>query len=536
MTIGTLTLYRGIAQGILPTDTIGGFPTDLTNIGVVPIPHTHIPYSIAFFAVLRSSSRVVLHATPLGRAIFAIGAGQEAAFFAGHPRQAHQVLAVRALGDAERRSPACSGRSASRRRATTPASGWSSSSSRSCCSAAISIFGGRGTIARRRARRLPCSAALQTALTADLVPAQDQNIVVGALLVASVIVPNGGDLYRPRARRVCAAPGRAARAAAAPGGERSERASAIFGIGLAAYWPQFDGLRERLEGYQRGHRGRASRALGAEVVSAGLVDTPQGAREAGELLAARARRPRAALHRDLRDLVAGAAGRAGGQGAGRDPQPAADAHARLRGDDDRASGSRTARRAACPELAGAFTRARIPYRTVTGTLLDGDPAWDVLREWVDAAAAVRSLRRARLGFLGHTYPGMLDMYSDFTQVHAQTGAHVEVLEIDDLVERVESATRRRDRAQGRRDPRDVRSRRRRASIRSPTRSRPSIFEWSARVAVGLDRLVDDFALDGLTYYYRGLGGNIAERVGGRTDRRQLAAHRARRPGRPARAT
>ena len=32
-----------------------------------------------------------------------------------------------------------------------------------------------------------------------------------------------------------------------------------------------------------------------------------------------------------------------------------------------------------PELAGAFTRARVPYRTVTGTLLDGDPAWDVAR-------------------------------------------------------------------------------------------------------------------------------------------------------------
>ena len=52
VTIGTLTLYRGIAQGILPTDTIGGFPTYLTNIGVVPIPGTHLPYSIAFFAVL----------------------------------------------------------------------------------------------------------------------------------------------------------------------------------------------------------------------------------------------------------------------------------------------------------------------------------------------------------------------------------------------------------------------------------------------------------------------------------------------------
>ncbi len=41
---------------------------------------------------------------------------------------------------------------------------------------------------------------------------------------------------------------------------------------------------------------------------------------------------------------------------------------------------------------------------------------------------------------------------------------------------------------------------------------PEIFEWSARVAVGLDRLVEDFELDGLTYYYRGVGGNIAARV------------------------
>ena len=52
VTIGTLTLYRGIAQGVLPTDTIGGFPAGLSSIGVTPIPHTHIPYSIAFFGVL----------------------------------------------------------------------------------------------------------------------------------------------------------------------------------------------------------------------------------------------------------------------------------------------------------------------------------------------------------------------------------------------------------------------------------------------------------------------------------------------------
>src|SRR5206468_10369575 len=136
-------------------------------------------------------------------------------------------------------------------------------------------------------------------------------------------------------------------------------------------------------------------------------------------------------------------------------------------------------------IAGAFTRARIPYRTVSGTLVDGDPAWRVLREWLDAARAVSSLRRSRLGFLGHTYPGMLDLYSDFTQVHAQTGAHVEVLEIDELVVRVESA----DAATIERKGKEIRQTFDLAEAGiDPIAGEitPEVFEWSARVAVGLD--------------------------------------------------
>ncbi len=108
---------------------------------------------------------------------------------------------------------------------------------------------------------------------------------------------------------------------------------AVFGIGLAAYWPQFDGLRQRLEQYQRGIERRLEE-MGAEVVSAGLVDTPQAARAAGEALAAGRPRSPARLHGDLRDLVTGPPRRPGGRRAGRRPQPSTDAHGRLRGDDD----------------------------------------------------------------------------------------------------------------------------------------------------------------------------------------------------------
>ena len=78
----------------------------------------------------------------------------------------------------------------------------------------ISIFGGRGTIAGV-VIAVAVLGCLQTALTADLIPAQDQNIVVGVLLVASVIVPNSADLYRRARERWRSAAARRQVAAAA---------------------------------------------------------------------------------------------------------------------------------------------------------------------------------------------------------------------------------------------------------------------------------------------------------------------------------
>ena len=57
----------------------------------------------------------------------------------------------------------------------------------------------------------------------------------------------------------------------------------IFGSGLEAYWEQFTGLRERLEGYRRSVEERIGRW--ATVVSCGLVDTAQKAYAASERFA-----------------------------------------------------------------------------------------------------------------------------------------------------------------------------------------------------------------------------------------------------------
>jgi L-arabinose isomerase len=284
----------------------------------------------------------------------------------------------------------------------------------------------------------------------------------------------------------------------------------VFGIGLAAYWPQFEGLKERIEGYQRRVEERV-RALGGDVVSAGLVDTEQAARAAGDRFAS-----------SQVDLVLCHAVTYATSSTVLPVIQAAKVPALLLGLQPAATleyaevdtGEWLANCAACcvPEIAGALTRARVPYDTVAGTIDDDPRAWTKIGAWVRAAGVARSLRRARLGFMGHTYAGMLDLYSDFTAVHAQLGAHVEVLEIDDLGTRVAAAAG----AEVAAKTAEIRDAFKFADPSADPIAGPVTDEqldWSARVAVGLDTLAADFELDGLTYYYRGADGNEAERLG-----------------------
>jgi len=85
VTIGTLALYRGVATILLGPNTVSNFPTAYTNLGVDAVPFTgnDMTYSTLIFIVLAIIFGVVLHATPFGRSIYAMGASQEAAQFAG---------------------------------------------------------------------------------------------------------------------------------------------------------------------------------------------------------------------------------------------------------------------------------------------------------------------------------------------------------------------------------------------------------------------------------------------------------------------
>ena len=276
----------------------------------------------------------------------------------------------------------------------------------------------------------------------------------------------------------------------------------LFGIGLDAYWPQFKGLKRRLEGYVRVVEGRLARP-GVEVVNLGLVDTPEKAQEAGH-------RFRAAdvdliflyvTTYALSSTVLPVVRRAKVPVIVLNLQPAAAidyAAFNAMGDRTAMTGEWLAHCAACPvpEIASVFTRARIDFHQITGLLHDDPACWSEVDAWIDAARVAHVMAHNRLGLMGHYYGGMLDIYSDLTQHAATFGGHLEIVEVDELaaLRREVSAAQIRKRVAAFRRTFDVQA-----------DCPPAELERAARTSVALDRLVKEHALGSLAYYYMGTG-------------------------------
>jgi len=83
VTIGTLALYRGIAQIILTERGVSGFPDWYQSIGFGTIDGTPIPWSSIIFILFFIGFAIFLHATHWGRALYAIGNNRETVRFSG---------------------------------------------------------------------------------------------------------------------------------------------------------------------------------------------------------------------------------------------------------------------------------------------------------------------------------------------------------------------------------------------------------------------------------------------------------------------
>ncbi|GGG75200.1 L-arabinose isomerase [Parapedobacter pyrenivorans] len=276
----------------------------------------------------------------------------------------------------------------------------------------------------------------------------------------------------------------------------------LFGIGLDVYWSQFEGLKDRLSSYlQQVHH--QLEGDGIDVINLGLIDSVDKAMDAGHSfrradvdiiflhvttyalsatvlpLVQRARipviilnlAPKAAIDYDYFNGL---------------------------GSRHRMTGEWLAYCSACPvpELVNVFKRSGIRCHQVTGLLNEDDRCWAEVSEWIEAAKVANMMAHNRLGVMGTYYSGMLDIYTDMTLQLATFGGHIEHLEVDELSALRKAVTQQQVTA-------------RVADFEAAFDVQPDCsqheLERAARTSLALDRLVANYKLGSLAYYYKGRG-------------------------------
>jgi len=276
----------------------------------------------------------------------------------------------------------------------------------------------------------------------------------------------------------------------------------LYGIGLDTYWPQFEGLKDRLLGYLSIVEDKLARP-GVEIVNIGLIDNPEAAFEAGH----RFRREDVdiiflyvstyALSHTVLPVVQRA--KVPVIILNLSPETAIDyKNFNKMGDRVAMTGEWLAHCSACPvpEIANVFNRTGISFYQVTGMLHDDPECWDEIDDWIDAAKVADTMFHNRLGLMGHYYGGMLDIQTDLTLQVATFGGHMEHIEVDELsaMRRAVTAEQIAQKVVEIRELFDI-----------DNECSPEDIASAAQTSVALDTLVAERKLGSLAYYYMGSG-------------------------------
>ncbi|MDP9038718.1 MAG: arabinose isomerase [Acidobacteriota bacterium] len=276
----------------------------------------------------------------------------------------------------------------------------------------------------------------------------------------------------------------------------------LVGLGLEAYWEQFEGLQQRLEGYLDSVQKRIA-APSRTVINLGLIDSID--------------KGIAASHRcrveDIDILLVYVTTYAlssvllpvlRGRGLpilllNLQPTAAIDYPVFNRATDRVAmTGEWLAYCNSCPvpEICNVMRRLDIPFHQVTGMLQDDPDCWNEIDEWLRAGEVVHALEHSRLGLMGHYYTGMLDVATDLLQISGCFGLNIEMLEVDEL-SRLRRGVEERT-LQGKisdlREFFDV----------DPECTEDDLAA-AARTAIALEQFAAAHSLSMMAYYYKGIG-------------------------------
>ncbi|MDR1565827.1 MAG: L-fucose/L-arabinose isomerase family protein [Treponema sp.] len=275
----------------------------------------------------------------------------------------------------------------------------------------------------------------------------------------------------------------------------------LFGVGHAIYWSQFEGLLNNLMKYHNDLK--ALLPPDVEIVDYGMVDTSEKAfsvlqdmRAGGldllfcNMLTYATSSTFAPIIRDIGVPVVLAA---------LQPRSAMDytiASTFMQLENDNIC--------SVPEFTGVAIRmGRAVNDVIIGKLYGDEKAKQELAGWCDIARTLHELKGARIGLMGHVLESMYDMHTDPTAVSVAFGLHVPLIEPDYLLACYNQVTEKEvkekaayileefDTPDPKNDP-------------VTRRLTESDLTQAAKSAVALDKLVEQYRLTGLAYYYEGL--------------------------------
>jgi rhamnose transport system permease protein len=189
VTIGTLAMFRGLAFVVIGDESVTDFPSQWTDRAFGNFAGTFIPNTMALFALLAIAFGVLLHATPFGRSIYAVGANEEASYFSGLRVKRIKLMLFTLSGLVA----GLAGVVITLRNSTAAANvgtGFELTSITAVLLGGVSIFGGRGTIAGVILALFLLGGIQKALLLSESISSYWIQIVTGLLLVGSVLGPN----------------------------------------------------------------------------------------------------------------------------------------------------------------------------------------------------------------------------------------------------------------------------------------------------------------------------------------------------------
>jgi len=196
VTLGTMSLYRGISNAVLGDKAFTTYPEDFGVLGQGYAIGGLVPWQLVFFAVVAVIAAVLRNATVVGRYSLAIGNSKTAARFSGVPVNRVRLLAFAASG-------LCAGVAAvlltSRIGSTRPniASGWELDVITTAVLGGVAITGGRGNVPGVIIA-IFLLGFMKFGMGVLNVPGKVMNIVTGVLLIVAILLPKAVDSAKRR--------------------------------------------------------------------------------------------------------------------------------------------------------------------------------------------------------------------------------------------------------------------------------------------------------------------------------------------------